>query len=87
MVASLYAADDLSVDAEALRDLDNLLCMLWREVYLKSVTHVEYLVHLSPISTALLVDSLEERWNREEVVLDDAYIVTHEVKDLGLGTT
>ena len=84
MVALLYSSDDLSVDTEALRDLDNLLGVLWREVYLETMTHVEHLVHLGPVCAALLVDSLEERRYREEVVLDYADVVTYEVQDFSL---
>jgi hypothetical protein len=29
VIALLYAADDLSIDTKALRDLDNLRSMLW----------------------------------------------------------
>ena len=86
MVALLYSSDDLSVDTEALRDLDNLLGVLWREVYLETMTHVEHLVHLSPVCAALLVDSLEERRYREEIVLDHTDVVAHEMEDLCLGT-
>ena len=50
------------------------------------MSHIEYLVHLSPISAALLVDSLEERRYREEVVLDHTDVVAHEMEDLCLGT-
>ena len=60
--------------------------MFRSDIYLKAMTHVEYLVHLSPICAALLMNCLEERWNREEIVLDDAYIVSYEMKDLGLCT-
>ena len=86
MVASLNTANHLSVNTEALRDLDHLLSMLRREVNLESMTHIEHLVHLSPVSTALLMDSLEERRYREEVVLDDAHVVAYEMEDLGLCT-
>ena len=86
VVTSLNTAYNLSVDTEALRDLDHLLSMLWREVNLETMTHIEHLVHLSPISAALLVNRLEERWYREEVVLDHADIITNEVKDLCLCT-
>ena len=84
MVALLYPSDDLSVDTEALRDLDHLLGVLWREVYLETMTHVEHLVHLGPVCAALLVDSLEERRYREEVVLDHTDVVAHKMKDLCL---
>ena len=46
LVASLYATYDLSVDTEALADLDDSLCLVSREVDLHAVTHVEHLVHL-----------------------------------------
>ena len=87
MVTLLHAAHYLRIDAEALRNGDDLLGMLRREIDLKTVTHVEHLVHLGPFGTALLVDCPEERRYREEIVLDDADIVTHEMQDLGLRST
>ena len=84
VVTSLYSADDLCVYTEALRDLDYLLGVLWRKVNLETMTHVEYLVHLCPVCAALLVDSLEKRRYREEVVLDHTDVVAYEMKDLGL---
>ena len=86
MVTCFYAADDLCVDTEALRDLDYLLSVFRREVNLETMTHVEYLVHLRPVCSTLLVDGLEERRYREEIVLDHADVVTYEMEDLGLGT-
>ena len=50
------------------------------------MTHIEHLVHLCPICAALLMDSSEERWYREEIILDDADVVAHEMKNLGLST-
>ena len=87
MVALLNASYNLCIYTKDLRNLDNLLGMLWREIDLESVAHIEHLVHLCPISAALLMNSLEERWNREEVILDHATVVTDKVKDLGLCTT
>ena len=86
MVALLYPTYDLRVDAEALGYLDHLLGMLRRQIDLETMAHVEYLVHLRPVCTALLMDCPEERWHREQIVLYHTDIVTYEVQDLGLGT-
>ena len=86
LVAGLYASYDLCVDAEALADLDDVLCLVGGEVYLHAVTHVEHLVHLCPVRVALLVDGLEERRHGEHVVLDDVQFVD-EVQDLCLCAT
>ena len=87
VVTLLYSADDLSVDSEALGDCDDFLSMFRRKIDLKTMTHIEHFVHLGPVSAALLVNGLEERRNREEVILDDADVVADEMKDLGLCTT
>ena len=86
VVALLYAAYDLSIDTETLRYLDDLLRMLWGKIHLHTMTHIEHLIHLCPVSTALLMNSLEEWRNREKVVLDHAAVVTDEMKDLCLCT-
>ena len=83
LVASLYAAHDLCVDAEALADLDDALCLVCRQVDLHAVPHVEHLVHLSPVRVALLVDGLEQGRHGEHVILDDVQVVD-EVQDLRL---
>ena len=85
MVTCLDTSYDLRIDTETLGNGNHLLRMLRREVNLEAMTHIEHLVHLSPISTALLMNGLEERRNREKIILDYADIVTHKVKDLGLG--
>jgi hypothetical protein len=51
------------------------------------MTHVEYLIHFLPVGTRAVVDGLEERWNREHVVLHYLAVLAYEVKNLGLGTT
>ena len=86
MITLFHTTYDLCIDTEALRDCDDLLGMLRREIDLKTVTHVEHLVHLGPVGTALLVDCPEERRYREEIVLDDADVVAYEMQDLGLST-
>ena len=86
LVACLYAAHDLSVDAEALADFDDALCLVGREVYLHTMTHVEHLVHLCPVGMALLVDSLEQGRYGEHVILDDVQLV-YEVQDFRLRST
>ena len=86
LVTGLYTTYDLCVDAEALANLDDALCLVGREVDLHAVTHVEHLVHLGPVGMALLVDGLEEGRHGEHVVLDDVQVVD-EVQDLCLRTT
>ena len=86
MVTFFYTAYDLSVDSEALGDRDDLLGMLGCEIDLKTVSHVEDLVHFCLVCAALLVDRPEKRRNREEVVLDHADVVSHEMQDLCLSS-
>ena len=81
----LYTADNLCVNAEALAYGDNLFSMLRFYIYLQTVPHVEYFVHLGPIGTALLLDGLEERWYGEKVVFDNS-LVFHKVHYFGLCT-
>ena len=83
--AGLDMANDLSIDAEALGDLYNLLRIGSVEVDLKTVAHIEDLVHLLPVCTALLLDGAEEGRHREKIVLDDVDVLD-EVHDLGLRT-
>ena len=86
MVTLLYPADDLRIYAEALGYGNDLFSVLWREINLQTMSHIEDLVHLSPVCTALLVYCLEERRYREEIILDHADVVTYEVQDLGLSS-
>ena len=44
-------ADNLGIDVERLREVDNLLGNLRSNVDFHTVTHVEYLVHLLPVGT------------------------------------
>ncbi len=67
--ASLDVANDLRIDAEALGYLDDLLSISGIEVDLKTVAHIEDLVHLLPIGATLLLDGAEKRRDGEEVVL------------------
>ena len=46
LVASLYAANDLCIDAKALADFDDALSFVGGEVNLHTVTHIEHLIHL-----------------------------------------
>mgnify|MGYP003299334699 CR=1 FL=1 len=85
LVAGLYAAHNLRIDAKALADFDDALCLVGREVDFHAVTHVEYLVHLGPVGVALFVNGLEEGRHGEHVVLDDVKLVD-EVQNLGLRT-
>ena len=85
MIAGFDAADNLGVDVERLGNLDDLLSFFGWEINLQTVTHVEDLVHLLPIGARLLVDSTEQGWDREEVVLDDVQVLD-EMQHLGLRT-
>ena len=51
--ALLHATYNLCVNTEALGNLDNLLSMLWRKIYLHTMTHIEHLRPLGPVCTAL----------------------------------
>ena len=66
----LDVAHDLSVDVEALADVDDLLGILGTDIDLQAVAAVEDLVHLAPVSTALLGDDAEEGRHGEHVVPD-----------------
>ena len=83
--AFLDAAYDLGVDVEALRDGDDGIGILRPDIDFETVATVEHLVHLAPVGPALLSDDAEEGRHREHVVLDDAAVLAHEVKHLGLG--
>ena len=50
------------------------------------MTHVEYLVHFRPVGARLLLDELEKRGDREQVVLDDMF-AADEMHHLGLGAS
>ena len=80
----LDVADHLRVDIEALADGDDLPGILRADLDLKAVAAVEDLVHLAPVSAALLGDDAEEGRHGEHVVLDDAAVVAHEMQHLGL---
>ena len=86
VVTLFHTTYDLRIDTEALRDCDDLLGMLRREIDLKTVTHVEHLVHLGPIGAALLVDCSEKWRYREKIVLDDTDVVADEMQNLGLSS-
>ena len=75
----------LRIYAERLAYVYNLLGVFLRQVDLKAVTAVEYLVHLLPFGLALLLDGAEQRRDGEEVILDYVYAF-NKVQYLGLGT-
>ena len=75
LVAGLYAAHNLRIDAKVLADFDDALCLVGREVDFHTVTHVEHLVHLGPVGVALFVNGLEEGRHGEHVILDDVEFV------------
>ena len=85
VVGGFDAAYDLGIDAERLADFYYLLGVLLGQIDFKAMTAVEYLVHLFPLSTALLLNSAEQRRDGEEVILDYMYAV-NKMQDLGLGT-
>ena len=78
MVAFFDASDDLCIDVEALADGNDFFCVLGCEVDFQTMSHVEHLVHLGPVSAALFLNGLEQGRDGEEIVLDDSHIV-HEV--------
>ena len=77
---------DLCIDIEALADGDDLFCNLWAYIDFHAMTHVEYLVHLLPVGARTVVDSLEEWWYWEHVVLHYLAVFAYEVEHLGLCT-
>ena len=85
LLGILYASDNLCVNTETFAYGDNLFGMFGLDIYLKSVTHVEYLVHLGPIGTALLLYCLEKWRNGEEVVFYNSFVL-HEMHYFGLST-
>ena len=84
-VRGLDAADDPGIDAERLAYVDYLPCIFLWQINLEAVAAVEYLVHLFPLSAALLLNGAEQRWDGKEVILDYMYAV-NKVQDLGLCT-
>ena len=84
VIGGFDAADDLGIDAERTAYVDNLLGVFLRQVDFKAVTAVEYLVHLLPISVALLLDCAEQGRDGEHVVFYHMYIL-YKVQNLGLG--
>ena len=77
-------ADNLCVDVEAAAGVDDLLCVFGRNVNFQTVTHVEYLVHLGPVGSALFLDGTEQGRNGEHVVLYHAAVVIDEMQHFGL---
>lgn len=77
------ATDDLSGDVEGVGNVDDLLCVFFRQINFQTMSHVEYLVHFFPIGAALFLDDFKEWRDREEVVLDNMEVVD-EVENLGL---
>ena len=61
--------------------------MFGRQIYFKTVSHIEYLVHLCPVRIALLFNRFEQRRNREQIILNHAAIVTYKVQHFRLCTT
>ena len=80
-------ANNLCIDIEALGNCYNLISNLWTDINLHTVSHIEHLIHLLPVSTALFVNHLEEWWNREHIILDNLAVVAYEVENLCLSTT
>ena len=85
VVGGFDAAYDLGIDAERLADFYYLLGVLLGQIDFKAMTAVEHLVHLFPVSVALLLDGAEQGRDGEHVVLDYVNAV-NKVQDLGLGT-
>ena len=79
-------ADNLGIDVERLRKVDNLLGNLWAYIDFHTVTHIEYLVHLLPVCARALVDGAKQGWNGEHVVLHHLAVIVDEVEYFGLGT-
>ena len=77
---------DAGIDTKALRDGHDLFGMFRSDVDLHPVTHVEHLIHFTPVRAALLLNDAEEGRNWEEIVFDHALVV-YEVHHLGLCTT
>ena len=59
VVAFLNATNNLCINTKALADSNDLLGVLGLYINLESVTHVEHLVHLGPVCSALLLNRLE----------------------------
>ena len=80
-------ADNLRVDIESAGDFNYLLSNFGIDIDFHSVTAVEHLVHLLPVSFALFLDELKQRRDGEHVVLHHLAVVAYEMEHLGLGTT
>ena len=75
---------DLGIDIETLGEGNDLFGFFWRDIYFHSVPHVEYLVHLAPVGTRTVVDSMKQWWNGKHVVFYHAAVVVDEMKHFSL---
>ena len=49
LLAFIYVAHDLGINVERLREGNDLVGYLWADVYLHAMTHVEHLLHFTPV--------------------------------------
>lgn len=87
LLSFLNMTDNLCINVERLADCYYLFRNLRTNINFHTVSHVEDLVHFLPISSAFIMNHLEERRHREHVVLYDATVVIHEMKHLCLRST
>ena len=69
----------LSVDVEATAQCYHLLSVLGCHINLHSVSHVKHLIHLAPLSAALLLNESEKRRYGEHIVLHHSTVIIYEV--------
>lgn len=79
LLALFDMAHYLGIDVETLADGDYLLCSFGCDVDFHAVTHVEHLIHLSPVSSRTVMDGFEERGHGKHIVLDHLAVVIDEV--------
>ena len=84
LFASFHAANNLRIDLETVADTDEFVGDLGRNIKFHAMSHVKHLIHFAPRSARTLLNGLEQRRKREEVVFDDMAALTHEMEHLRL---
>ena len=85
MITLFDATYYLGFNTETLCHFDNLVCIVGTYIYFHAMTHIEYLVHLLPVSSRLLL-YCAEKWRYGEHVVFYNTLVLNEVHDLGLSS-
>ncbi len=87
LFAFFNVADNLGINIEILRYLNDFLGNLRTNINLHAVPHIEHLVHFLPVGAGTLVDGFEQRRNGEHIVFHHTAVIVDKVEYLGLGST